>query len=87
MSRRRAILTLGLCFGIGLGLAPTLPQAQACSCLSEPFWKLSLASIEGDGDRSVEETYWESAMWLDAEGRDARTQFDTHSGVALRRTP
>lgn len=66
MSWSRALLTVGLCFGLGLGFAPTLRLAHACSCLDVPYWDLGLESIIGDGDLGVEEAFWlEEALLME----------------------
>jgi hypothetical protein len=52
------LLTVGLCFGLGFGLAPTVRSAHACSCGDSASWELDLETITGDGDPSVEQTFW-----------------------------
>jgi hypothetical protein len=83
MSLPKAFLTIALCFGLGLGLAPTLRSAQACSCLDEDFWKLELEQISGDGELAVEQGFWTTDALL-TEG-DLLLKFgDT---LCLRRIP
>lgn len=50
-------LTVGVCFGVGLGLAPSLPVAHASKC-NIPGMSLELETIEGDADPDPEEAYW-----------------------------
>jgi hypothetical protein len=71
MSMPNAFLTIALCFGLGLGLAPTLRSAHACSCVDEDFWKLELEQISGDGELAAEQEFWttdaslyEGSLWL-----------------------
>jgi hypothetical protein len=87
MPRSRRALPLILCFGLGLGLAPTLRPADARSC-GTASWQLERLSLEGEGERELEEAYWEATMWLTDEGGDqAAASFDMHRGVSLRRLP
>jgi hypothetical protein len=57
------ILTVGLCFGLGLGLARALPVAHASKC-DVPTLKLELDAIEGDTDPTVEQNFWTSRAAL-----------------------
>ncbi|MCA9693491.1 MAG: hypothetical protein KC636_28100 [Myxococcales bacterium] len=56
--------TIGLCFGLGLALAPMLRPARACSC-GVPSLEAALREIAGEGDRAVEEAYWEAGATFD----------------------
>lgn len=64
MTMPKALLTIALCFGLGLGLAPNLRVAHACSCLDEDFWRLELEQISGDGELSLEQEFWTTDAWL-----------------------
>jgi hypothetical protein len=57
-------LTVGLCFGIGLGLAPTLPIAHASKC-AVPYLTLELEAIEGDVDPDAEQAFWSREASID----------------------
>jgi hypothetical protein len=58
MPLAKPLMTLALCFGLGLGLAPTLRTAHACSCDDNASWQLELEQITGDGDPAVEAAFW-----------------------------
>ncbi|MCA9718278.1 MAG: hypothetical protein H6713_26800 [Myxococcales bacterium] len=81
MTWKHTGVLVAICFVLGLGLTRTIRPARACSCTDEAFWKLELTSIDGDGDRVVEEAYWEQEMWLS----EGRTSFNLDAGVELRR--
>jgi hypothetical protein len=68
MSPPHALLTLALCFGLGLGLAPTIRSAHACSCIDTASWRLARAAIIGDGDPVAEEAFWAAEAALEDEG-------------------
>lgn len=59
-------LTIGLCFGVGRGLAPTLPVAHASKCNGPGNLGLELEAIEGDGDPDVEEDFWSRSAGISA---------------------
>jgi hypothetical protein len=58
MHWRSSLWTIALCFGLGLGLAPTLRSAHACECPDPGIFWLELEQIEGDGELAVEESSW-----------------------------
>jgi hypothetical protein len=60
MRWRNAFWTIALCFGLGLGLAPAVRSAHACSCADISGWDLALEQIEGEGDPTFEQTFWSS---------------------------
>lgn len=61
---RRTLLTLAACFGLGLGLAPMIRSAHACSCIESAEWRLERVELTGDGDVEVEAQRWPTAAWL-----------------------
>lgn len=76
MSWRSASIIIGVCFIFGLLIAPTIRPAQACSCLTDGYWILELETIDGDGDRSVEEAFWEDEVRLSETDFVFRESFD-----------
>jgi hypothetical protein len=58
MCWRNSLWTIALCFGLGLGLAPAVRSAHACSCIEHSGWVLNLEQITGEGDPIVEEAFW-----------------------------
>jgi hypothetical protein len=90
MPLRRGILTtlcsLTLCFGIGLGLAPALRSAHACSCVGSASWRLTLEQITGDGDPAVEQAYWPAEASLSDYQGGSLYLGENHS-LALERQP
>ena len=62
-------LTVGVCFGVGLGLAPSVPVAHASKC-NIPGMSLELEAIEGDADPDPEEAYWSAgaSIWDTKDG-------------------
>jgi hypothetical protein len=60
---RQAILTVGVCFGIGLSLAPLISMAHAYKCDGSQL-TLELDSIEGDADSTIEDEFWANTGWL-----------------------
>ena len=60
MAPRSLLLTIAACFGLGLGLSPTLSVAHACSCAGTAWWRLELreVSVEGEGDVAAETALW-----------------------------
>ena len=61
---KRLVLTVSLCFGVGLGLAPTLPVAHAWKC-TVPYLTLELETIEGDADPDAEQAFWSRDASID----------------------
>lgn len=54
---KQSIFTIGVCFGVGLGLAHLLPVAHASKCdISE--LQLELDAIEGDMAPTIEQEFW-----------------------------
>jgi hypothetical protein len=62
MSLPKTLLTVALCFGIGLGLAPTIRSAHACSCVDTAYWRLALEEISDDS--LVEQDFWSAEASL-----------------------
>jgi hypothetical protein len=58
MRWQNSLWTIVLCFGLGLGFAPTLGSAHACECPQAGIYWLELEQIEGDGELAVEESLW-----------------------------
>ena len=84
MSWSHIVLTLGLCFGLGLGFAPSLRSAHACSCLDSASWRLALETITGDGDPSGEEAFWpEEASLADDEPPTLYLAVSSTEGLVL----
>jgi hypothetical protein len=65
MSRPR-LLSIAVCFGIGLALGQSIPEAQALSCATNEQVYLTLSSIDGDGDVSVEEAFWLGEAFMES---------------------
>ncbi|MEZ4428868.1 MAG: hypothetical protein R3A51_14420 [Nannocystaceae bacterium] len=70
MRWRIALATITLCFGVGLGLGPLIPQARACSCAG-PTSTGASPVILGDGDVAVERAYWTPEIELSAESNQS----------------
>lgn len=58
---RTVLLTIGSCFGLGLGLASTTPVAHACSCGAGKSWSVQLATIDGQAESGAEQEFWPEA--------------------------
>lgn len=58
MFPRNTLLTLALCFGLGLGFAKTIRFAHASSCIDQGYWRLALEKITGQDDAGAEAAYW-----------------------------
>lgn len=58
MFPKRALLIIAACFGLGLGLARSIPTAHACSCAFGDIWELELAEIVGLADPAAEQAFW-----------------------------
>lgn len=67
---QQTIFTLGVCFGIGVCLAPLLPVAHAFKC-DTPLLSLELDAIEGDTNPTIEQEFWANTATLN--GADAPT--------------
>lgn len=83
MRWRSVSVIIGVCFILGLLIAPAIRPAQACSCVGEGYWILQLEAIDGDGDRSVEEEFWAAEAMLT--GFDLNFRDDDGGFVSLRR--
>lgn len=57
MSHKSLLMTIGLCFGVGVGLAPMLSTAHAFKC-DVPWLTLELEAVEGTADPTLEEETW-----------------------------
>jgi hypothetical protein len=67
---KQTIFTVGVCFGVGLGLAHLLPVAHASKCAISEL-ELELDAIEGDMAPTMEQEFWTNKATLS--GADAPT--------------
>jgi len=79
MCWRKSLWTIALCFGLGLGLAPTVRSAHACSCDETSGWSLTLEQISAV-DPTAEGEFWSS----EASIVDGSFELD-HTWLGLRR--
>jgi hypothetical protein len=83
----KPLMTLALCFGLGLGLSPTLRAAHACSCADTDSWHLELEPITGDGEVAVEAAFWPGTAYFSADAEAGRLDLGGDDSLVLERTP
>lgn len=79
MCWRKSLWTIALCFGLGLGLAPTVRSAHACSCIESSGWVLTLEGISAV-DSAAEEEFWSSTANIE-HGYYPKTVLQVRSGL------
>ena len=84
MCWRNSLLTIALCFGLGLGLASTVRSAHACSCVEVSGWTLTLEQISGS-DPAAEEAFWSSEAAI-FDNTQVSLELE-HTVLGLRRVP
>lgn len=93
MSRRSTLLTLMLCFGVGVGLAPRVQVAHACKCdLAGESYALRLVELSGSVDDEVllaeQQAAWPSETDLTATSASTlRFAFDVEHAMTMEVAP